>query len=88
MRPAIGAAAALISFVFLNAKAIRLFDWDPTSPTIIFTVAIVSGFSERYIVGAIERIAESEDKSDGDKKKHKGKDEGGKDNEHKKKERE
>ena len=30
MRPAIGAAAALISFVFLNAKAIRVFDWDPT----------------------------------------------------------
>ena len=84
MRPAIGAAAALISFVFLNAKVIRLFDWDTTSPTIIFTVAIVSGFSERFIVGAIERIADGTDKAGGDKKKDTRKDESGKDNKQKK----
>lgn len=76
--------AALISFVFLNAKAIRLFDWDPTSPTIIFTVAIVSGFSERFIVGAIEGIAEGKDEAGGDKKKDTRKDESGKDNKQKK----
>jgi hypothetical protein len=68
MRPAIGAAAALISFVLLRAKAIRLFEWDETSPVIIFTVAIVAGFSERFIVGAIERLASG---SEEDKKKEK-----------------
>ena len=69
MRPAIGAAAALISFVFLNANALRFFDWDPTSPTIIFMVAVVSGFSERFIVGAIEKILDAKDRTDRDKKK-------------------
>lgn len=66
MRPAIGAAAALIAFVLLNAKVFKIFDWDHESPTIIFTVAIVAGFSERFIVGAIERIA---DDVEGEKKK-------------------
>ena len=84
MRPAIGAAAALVSFVFLHAKAIRLFDWDPTSPTIIFTIAIVSGFSERFIVGAIERIGEDKDSVGEDKKTDKRKDGSGKDNKRKK----
>lgn len=74
MRPAIGATAALISFVFLNAKAIRLFDWDPSNPTIAYTVAIVSGFSERFIVGAIEVIAKSKDESREAKKREKEKD--------------
>jgi hypothetical protein len=67
MRPAIGAAAALISFALLNAKVIQILDWDPASPTIIFTIAIVSGFSERFIVGAIERLGD--DSAGGDKKK-------------------
>jgi len=74
MRPAIGAAAALISFVLLNAKVFKLFDWDPQQPTIIFTVAIVAGYSERFIVGAIEKIADGEDSRDDkkdDKKKKK-----------------
>ena len=79
MRPAIGAAAALISFVLLNAKVFSMFDWDPKSPTIIFTVAIVAGFSERFIVGAIERIADENEKSGSDRKKGKEKDKGGKD---------
>jgi len=56
MRPAIGGVAALISFVLVNAKVIRLFDWDPANPTIIFTVTMASGFSERFIIGAIEGI--------------------------------
>ncbi len=77
MRPAIGAAAALISFVLLNARVFTVMNWDPKSPAIIFAVAIVAGFSERFIVGAIERIADGSDKSDGgksggDKKKDKG----------------
>jgi hypothetical protein len=76
MRPAIGAAAALISFVLLNAEAFKLFDWDSTSPNVIFMVAIAAGFSERFIVGAIDRIAEGNDKTDEPKKKDKGKDKG------------
>jgi hypothetical protein len=94
MRPAIGATAALISFVLLNAKAIRLFDWDPASPAIIFSVAIVAGFTERFITGALERIVPGKDEASGDKKKDTGKDkaggdkkkdkdEGGKDNKQK-----
>ena len=71
MRPAIGAAAALISFVLVNAKVFAVMDWDPKSPTIIFTVAVIAGFSERFIVGAIERIAESGEKSGADKRKDK-----------------
>ena len=74
MRPAIGAAAALISFVLLNAKAIRLFEWDVNEPTVIFTVAAISGFSERFIVGAIEKISGDEDEDKGTKKPDKDKD--------------
>jgi hypothetical protein len=74
MRPAIGAAAALISFVLLNAKAIRLFNWNVNDPTVIFTVAAISGFSERFIVGAIEKISGDEDENTGTKKPDKDKD--------------
>jgi hypothetical protein len=62
MRPGIGAAAALISFVLLQAKVFRLFDLEPDKPTTIFAIAIAAGFSERFIVGAIERMAEAKDK--------------------------
>jgi hypothetical protein len=74
MRPAIGAAAALIAFVLLNAKVFKMFDWDHESPTIIYTVAIVAGFSERFIVGAIERIADGDESDSGKKKANKQKD--------------
>ena len=63
MRPAIGATAALVSFVLLNSKAIRILNWDPTDPTVILTIATVSGFSERFIVGAIEKIGDGTDAS-------------------------
>ena len=71
MRPAIGAAAALISFVLLSAKAFTLFNWDPNSPMTIFTVAIVAGFCERFIVGAIESIADRNEKPEGARNKEK-----------------
>jgi hypothetical protein len=67
MRPAIGAAAALISWVLLSVGAIRLFNLESDNPTLVFTVAIVSGFSERFIVGAIEKIGQ--DKTGEDRKK-------------------
>jgi 8-oxo-dGTP diphosphatase len=71
MRPAIGAAAALISFVLLSARVFTVFDWDEKNPMTIFTVAIVAGFSERFIVGAIERIADSDEMPDAAKDKGK-----------------
>jgi 8-oxo-dGTP diphosphatase len=76
MRPAIGAAAALISFVLLSAKAFTLFNWDPKSPMTIFAVAIVAGFCERFIVGAIESIADRNEKPEGDRNKEKAKPKG------------
>jgi hypothetical protein len=71
MRPAIGATAALISFVLLQARAIRRFDLEPTNPAIVYTVAIVSGFCERFIVGAIEAISTNKDESREGKEKEK-----------------
>ena len=65
-------AAALISFVLLNAKVLKILDFEPTNPIMIFTVAIMAGFSERFIVGAIEGKPETQDKSEkqkGDKEK-------------------
>ena len=47
---------------------------DSVNPTIAYTVAIVSGFSERFIVGAIEAIATSKDESREGKEKEKKKD--------------
>lgn len=55
-RPIIGAAAALISFVLLRANVIHILNLDFTNPWVILTVATVAGFSERFIVGAIEKI--------------------------------
>jgi hypothetical protein len=58
MRPLIGAAAALISFVLLNAKLVRLSGLEPEDLTAVLAIATLSGFSERFIVGALERIAD------------------------------
>jgi ADP-ribose pyrophosphatase YjhB (NUDIX family) len=56
MRPAIGAAAALISFVLLHASGFHIFGGNVNDPTVVLTIATASGFSERFIVGAIEKI--------------------------------
>lgn len=58
MRPIIGAAAALVAFVLLSSGAIRLFNWEPTDLAVILTVATVAGFSERFIVGALEKMGD------------------------------
>jgi hypothetical protein len=65
MRPAIGAAAALASFVILHTdagvKLLELFHLKLDDPSAL-VVAFIAGFSERFIVGAIDRISEKSDK--------------------------
>jgi len=60
MRPGIGAAMALISLVLLEANAaLKLLDlssFDPRNRAVVMFVAFAAGFSERFIVGAIERV--------------------------------
>jgi hypothetical protein len=62
MRPMIGATAALIALVLLYANdAFKFFAWDTAHPGVIIAVSFAAGFSERFIVGAIERIAPKSD---------------------------
>jgi hypothetical protein len=70
VRPFVGAAAALVSFLLLQAKAIRIFDLDFTDPAVILSIATVSGFSERFIIGAIGKIEDGGEA--GGKKKESG----------------
>jgi uncharacterized membrane protein len=53
MRPAIGAAAALVALALLNAKVLTS---DPAIPGIPYLFAFAAGYSERFIVGAIDKI--------------------------------
>lgn len=63
MRPAIGATAALMALVILNANdAFKFFAWKTTHPGVIIAIAFVAGYSERFIVGAVERISNAVDK--------------------------
>lgn len=57
MRPAIGAAAALAALVLLRAGIFKNPD-----PTVVLAIAFSAGFSERFIVGAVDRLARSEEK--------------------------
>jgi len=69
MRPAIGATAALVAFLLLHAnETLKIFAWDTTDPVLVMVIAFVAGFSERFIVGAVERIAETGEKKDSVKK--------------------
>jgi len=67
MRPAIGATAAVVAYVLLlaNQKLQVLFNGQFGEDfTVIAVVAILAGFSERFITGALDRVAASQ----GDKK--------------------
>jgi hypothetical protein len=64
MRPAIGATLALVALVILYANEnFKIFGWDTKHVGVILVFAFVAGFSERFIVGAIERILEPADSS-------------------------
>jgi len=65
MRPAIGAVAALVALVILHAKdTFKFFDWDMHNSGIVIAVSFAAGFSERFIVGAIERTSLTRVKAD------------------------
>ncbi len=66
MRPGIGAVAALVALVLLHAnKSFHLIGYlDSTNLPVVIAVAFAAGFSERFIVGAIERIAQTPAKAD------------------------
>jgi 8-oxo-dGTP pyrophosphatase MutT (NUDIX family) len=65
MRPAIGAAAALVAIALLGAgKEFKFLDENLfKNPAAILVIAFVAGFSERFITGAIERISEQSSKT-------------------------
>jgi hypothetical protein len=58
MRPAIGAAAALVVLALLDANGtVNLFRFDTSSSGVVGLFAFAAGYSERFIVGAIEKIS-------------------------------
>jgi len=60
MRPVIGATAAVVAYVLLLAnQQLKVFNFD-TNFTVVSVVAIVAGFSERFIIGALDRVADSQ----------------------------
>jgi hypothetical protein len=65
MRPAIGAAAALVAIVLLGAgQKFGFFSGDLIkNPAAILVIAFVAGFSERFSTGAIERISDHSSKT-------------------------
>jgi len=71
MRPAIGATLALVALIILHAntkfKIFGLLDLDKLDTSeyigVILFFAFVAGYSERFILGAIERISQDVDSS-------------------------
>jgi len=57
VRPAIGAAAALAALALLRAGNIK-----EATPAFVLAIAFTAGYSERYIVGAVDHLAKSEEK--------------------------
>jgi hypothetical protein len=66
MRPAIGATLALVALVLLHAnKELKILGWNTDNVGVVLAVAFVAGYSERFIVGAIERLSKTVDSSTG-----------------------
>jgi hypothetical protein len=70
--PPIGAALALVALIVLYGnERFEIFAkdrWDWKHVGVILPFAFIAGFSERFVVGAIERIAGAAD-TNGDTKK-------------------
>ena len=62
MRPAIGATAAVVGYTLLLANEfLKIFNLELTRDfAVIGVIALLAGFSERFIVGALNRVAESQ----------------------------
>lgn len=63
MRPAIGAAAALVVLALLRANEhLHLLGKLSNEPTIVVVFALLAGYSERFIVGALDTIEQASGK--------------------------
>jgi hypothetical protein len=62
MRPAIGATAAVSAYVLMLANdKLQIFNLQLTNNfAVVSVIALVAGFSERFIVGALNRVAEQQ----------------------------
>jgi hypothetical protein len=62
MRPAIGATAAVVAYVLLLANgSLHVFDTTLSQDfSVVAVIALLAGFSERFIVGALNRVAEAQ----------------------------
>jgi hypothetical protein len=58
VRPAIGAVAALAATVLLHAN---IASGGTPNRTLVLAIAFSAGFSERFIVGAVDRLAQSKE---------------------------
>jgi hypothetical protein len=59
MRPAVGAAAALAVLALLHAHStVKIFSFED-SDSVVGLLAFAAGYSERFIVGAIEKLSAS-----------------------------
>jgi hypothetical protein len=57
MRPVMGAAAAVVAYLLLQGGALPPIIKVDANPTVApFVIAFLAGFSERFIVGAVEKI--------------------------------
>jgi uncharacterized membrane protein len=60
MRPGIGAAASLVVFALLHANEhLHFFALSTTQPSVIAVFSFIAGYSERFIVGALEQISQT-----------------------------
>jgi hypothetical protein len=61
MRPAIGATAAVVAYTLLLANDhVKVFNEAFTSDfAVVAVIALLAGFSERFIVGALNRVADT-----------------------------
>jgi hypothetical protein len=60
MRPGIGAAAALVVFALLHANQhFQFLGQYTTEPPVVAVFSFIAGYSERFIMGTLERISQS-----------------------------
>jgi hypothetical protein len=70
MRPVIGACLALVALIILYGnESFNMIAWDTKHTGVILAFAFLAGFSERFIVGAVERIWDASDSAQKQEKK-------------------
>jgi hypothetical protein len=61
MRPIVGAAAAIAAFALIEANAaLKLFTLGVLDdPSVLFAIALLAGYSERFIMGALDHLSDT-----------------------------